>query len=169
MLPLLVRMRHAETGVQRDAGFRRSPVRVGRSALNDLPLDEAFVSQWHAIIRFDDEGTRFLDLGSTNGTVLHGAPLEKNVEVDLDDKTELVIGPDRLIVNVITVFAPAFACVTLLIETLAAFISSFVIVAVFVAPPLIAPGIGCGDVVKWSCGFDSATLNVSSDSLAVSP
>src|SRR5688500_7777018 len=93
MLPLLVRMRHAETGVRRAAGFRRSEVRGGRSASNDLTHDGPFVSQWHGIVRFDEQGTRFLDLGATNGTMLRGARIEKNVEVGLDERTELVIGP----------------------------------------------------------------------------
>ena len=93
MLPLLVRISHTESGVQRDVGFRRSPVRIGRNHLNDLALDEPFVSQWHGIVRFDDEGTRFLDVGSTNGTVLEDARLEKNTEVEVTDQTTLVIGP----------------------------------------------------------------------------
>jgi hypothetical protein len=93
MLPLLVRVHHAESGVHRDLGFRRSPVRIGRNHLNDLMLDEPFVSQWHGIVRFDDEGTRFIDVGSTNGTTLNGARLEKNVEIELTPEMALVIGP----------------------------------------------------------------------------
>jgi hypothetical protein len=95
-LPLLVRIATKETGAQIDAGFRRSPVRIGRNHLNDLAIDESFVSQWHGIVRFDDAATRFLDLGSTNGTFREGERLETHVEVELDADTKLAIGPLRL-------------------------------------------------------------------------
>ncbi|MFK7989558.1 MAG: FHA domain-containing protein [Sandaracinaceae bacterium] len=96
MLPLLVQIVNKETHATVEAGFRRSPVRLGRNALNDLALDESFVSQWHGIIWFDEEGTRFLDLGSTNGTKLDGNRLEKNTEVDVTAETHLAIGPLRM-------------------------------------------------------------------------
>ena len=85
-----------ETGVQYDAGFRRSPVRIGRNHLNDLTLDEGFVSQWHGIVRFDEGGTRFLEVGSTNGTTLDGTQLETNTETDVTEDADLAIGPLRL-------------------------------------------------------------------------
>lgn len=94
--PLLIRVTNTENGTSIDAGFKRSPVRVGRNQLNDLAIDEGFVSQWHGLVRFDDEGTKFLDLGSTNGTKLAGDRLEKNVEVELAEETELEIGPLKL-------------------------------------------------------------------------
>jgi len=96
VLPLLIQVANKETGAQIEAGFKRSPVRVGRNTLNDLAIDEGFVSQWHGLVRFDDEHTRFLDLGSTNGTSIDGDRLEKNVEVDVTPETRLQIGPLRL-------------------------------------------------------------------------
>ena len=96
MIPLLVRIKNTETDAAIEAGFRRSPVRIGRNDLNDLAISESFVSQWHALVRFDEQGTTFLDLGSTNGTKLAGERLEKNVEVELDVETRLTIGPLRL-------------------------------------------------------------------------
>ena len=96
MLPLLIRVTNQDTGARFEAGFKRSPVRIGRNKLNDLAIDEDFVSQWHGLVRFDDEGTRFLDLGSTNGTFLGEDRLEKNVEIDLGEETTLEIGPLRI-------------------------------------------------------------------------
>ncbi len=93
MHPLLVHITNQETGIKIQAGFRRSPVRIGRNHLNDLSIDEGFVSQWHGLVRFDDGGTRFLDLGSTNGTKLNGERLEQNVEIELETETQLEIGP----------------------------------------------------------------------------
>ncbi len=93
MQPLLIRVKHSETGTSDQAGFKRSPVRIGRNALNDLAIDEAFVSQWHAVVRFDADGTRYIDLGSTNGTEHRGERLEKNTELTVGPDTELTIGP----------------------------------------------------------------------------
>lgn len=95
MLPLLIQISNKETGAQVEAGFKRSPVRIGRNHLNDLAIDEGFVSQWHGLVRFDEAGTRFLDLGSTNGTELNGERLEKNVEIDIQPETRLAVGPLR--------------------------------------------------------------------------
>ncbi len=95
MLPLLIEITNQDSGARVEAGFKRSPVRIGRNALNDLAIDEGFVSQWHGLVRFDDAGTRFLDLGSTNGTFLGKDRLEKNVEIELSEDTKLEIGPLR--------------------------------------------------------------------------
>ena len=45
---------------------------LGRSALNDLLLDEPGVSRQHAGIRGDAEGFWIADLGSRNGTFVNG-------------------------------------------------------------------------------------------------
>ena len=71
-------------------------MRLGRNALNDLELDESFVSQWHGVIRFDDKQVLYLDLGSTNPTLIDGAPVKRNVEVAVTEQTDLRIGTLRL-------------------------------------------------------------------------
>jgi predicted component of type VI protein secretion system len=76
--------------------FKKSPVRVGRNTLNDLQLDEPFVSQWHAVIRFSQERTSYLDLGSTNRTLIDGRPTARNIEVPIGPDTDIRIGPLRL-------------------------------------------------------------------------
>jgi len=78
MLALLVRVDNLDDGTTRSHAFPRSPVRIGRNALNDLPLEFAFVSQWHAVVQFDEANTAFYDLGSTNGTTVQGQRIGKN-------------------------------------------------------------------------------------------
>lgn len=52
--------------------FRRLPIRMGRSSINDLQLDVSFVSQFHAVLE-DESGALVLrDLGSRNGTSIAG-------------------------------------------------------------------------------------------------
>jgi type VI secretion system protein ImpI len=63
--------------------FDRSPVRIGRSSLNELQIDAPFVSQYHAIIDFDAKRLELRDLGSTNGTALRSGRLPPNAPVDL--------------------------------------------------------------------------------------
>ena len=75
MLPLVIETT-PQNGEPRKVAFVRSPVRLGRNALNDLQIDEGFVSQWHAVIDFDGQETHFRDLGSTNGTLMDGRRLD---------------------------------------------------------------------------------------------
>lgn len=65
-------------------------VTFGRSADNSVTLDDRYVSGEHAQI-YLREGRRFLlDLGSTNGTLLNGRPVEG--EVELGDRDQISIG-----------------------------------------------------------------------------
>jgi hypothetical protein len=61
--------------------FHQFPIRIGRNSLNDLVIDDGFVSQWHGIIRGEDHRITFMDLGSTNGSSLAGNRLPKDVAV----------------------------------------------------------------------------------------
>lgn len=96
MLPLLIHIENQTTNARTEAVFSTSPVRVGRNQLNDLVLNESFVSQWHAIVRFDASNTVYVDLGSTNGTMVNGHRVPKNVEVPINEQADLRIGPVRL-------------------------------------------------------------------------
>lgn len=96
MLPLLIRVHNTATHVDETHVFRGSPVRIGRNELNDLVLREPFVSQWHAVIWFDEGSVRYVDLGSTNGTMVDGQRAQKNVPVDLRQDIDLRIGPLQL-------------------------------------------------------------------------
>lgn len=97
MLALLVRVDNLDDGSTRSLSFPRSPVRIGRNALNDLQLEFPFVSQWHAVVQFDESNTVFYDLGSTNGTVVQGQRIGKNEGVAIQrSDMEFRIGTIRL-------------------------------------------------------------------------
>src|SRR4029077_1139288 len=80
------------TGASRKMRFSHSPVRIGRNQLNDLSLDTPFVSEWHGTIRFDGNSVAYFDLGSTNGSMLDGKRLTKNVAVELSESSKLQVG-----------------------------------------------------------------------------
>ena len=96
MLPLLVRITNTQTGETEHSAFPSSPVRIGRNQLNELVLNEGFVSQWHAVVRFDEHKVRYVDLGSTNGTMLNGRRLARHMQVEVDPQSDLRIGPIQL-------------------------------------------------------------------------
>jgi hypothetical protein len=105
MLPLVIQIERTEERVADTCAFAKSPVRVGRSSLCDLQLDESFVSQWHGVIRFDEGHTTYLDLGSTNPTLVDGCAADRNVEVEVTETTDIRIGSLRL--HLMRVEAPA--------------------------------------------------------------
>jgi type VI secretion system protein ImpI len=88
------------TGSSRKMRFSHSPVRIGRNQLNDLSLDTPFVSEWHGTIRFDGKSVAYFDLGSTNGSMLDGKRLTKNVAVELSEASRLQVGGVELSVSV---------------------------------------------------------------------
>ena len=92
MRPIVISVFDAETGTTSEHTFTNSPVRIGRNPLNDLPLPFAFVSGWHAIVRFDDTSARFFDLGSTNGTLLDGRRVQAGESVNIVDTLAVTIG-----------------------------------------------------------------------------
>lgn len=96
MLPLVIQIERTQERLADTCAFASSPVRIRRNPLSDLQLDESFVSQWHGVIRFDEERTTYLDLGSTNPTLIDGQPIERNVEIEVTDKTDIRIGSLRL-------------------------------------------------------------------------
>jgi transcriptional regulator with GAF, ATPase, and Fis domain len=49
---------------------------IGRDPECDIVLDDDRVSRRHARLVFDDAAWRLIDLASTNGTLLHGRPLQ---------------------------------------------------------------------------------------------
>ncbi len=96
MTPLVIFVDDLETHAAAQYAFIKSPVRIGRSELNDLPLPLPFVSSWHAVVQFDEQGIHYVDLGSTNGSVLDGSRLEKNAPVLIGAQSEVSIGTLRL-------------------------------------------------------------------------
>lgn len=78
-----VQLRNSQSGSETTFEFDQSPIRIGRNALNNLVIEDRFVSQWHGMIRFDDTGVTYFDLGSTNGTRFEGKRLTKNTGISL--------------------------------------------------------------------------------------
>jgi type VI secretion system protein ImpI len=68
---------------ERILSFESSPVRLGRNKLNEIVLNQPFVSQWHALFRFEGQEIVVMDLGSTNGTSVNGQRLQPQAPVQL--------------------------------------------------------------------------------------
>lgn len=89
---LIVDVVNKDSGQQSSYTFARSPVRIGRSPLNDLPLELPFVSHCHGVLHFDERRCQYVDLGSTNGSFVGEQRLDRNVPVGLSAGTGLQIG-----------------------------------------------------------------------------
>ena len=55
------------------------PVSLGRAADNDVVLDDASVSRYHARIEWLESQPHVIDLGSANETIINNAALTPNV------------------------------------------------------------------------------------------
>lgn len=75
-----------------EALFRASPVRLGRSPLNDLVLEDPRISQWHAQIVFDTANTWFVDVGSRNGSLVDGMLAPAHQPVRVSPRTTIEMG-----------------------------------------------------------------------------
>jgi predicted component of type VI protein secretion system len=96
-MPLVVRVTRGGGRVD-TLPFTLSPVRIGRNPLNEVCLEEPMVSQWHALIRFDDSQRviTLMDLGSTNGTGVNGKKIQSRFPMVVGQNDVLNIGPLRL-------------------------------------------------------------------------
>ncbi len=83
----------SQTNQSFEATYDRFPVRIGRNQLNDLHIDRAYVSQFHASIEVSGKQIWFKDLGSTNGTVHRGQKLVRDQPIDVTPMPEVQIGP----------------------------------------------------------------------------
>jgi hypothetical protein len=70
----------------------RGPWSVGRSQENDIVINDPNVSRKHARISRADNGFVVEDLGSTNGTLLDGAPIDRE---RIESGDELTFGQSR--------------------------------------------------------------------------
>jgi len=95
------------SGSEKKYEFDQSPIRIGRNPLNNIVLEGNFVSGWHGIIRFDDSGTYYFDLGSTNGTCMAGNRLPKNTPVAITQTTLLTIWMFELTIIPSSIGVPA--------------------------------------------------------------
>jgi pSer/pThr/pTyr-binding forkhead associated (FHA) protein len=58
--------------------LRRGRTRIGSLGENDVVIDTDFVSRHHAEIHAASDEIRIEDLGSTNGTLVNGAPIQSS-------------------------------------------------------------------------------------------
>ncbi|MFN0279598.1 MAG: FHA domain-containing protein [Pyrinomonadaceae bacterium] len=79
-----------ETRLEFPAGRRRG---VGRTAANDLILDDDSISKFHASIVADENGSLSIaDTGSTNGTFIKGQRIEYGKTMRLEDNDLVKFG-----------------------------------------------------------------------------
>jgi len=71
----------------------RDRIVIGRGRKADLALAEVTISRAHAVVGFDADGFFVEDLGSTNGTMVNGAPIERQ---PLKNDDEIQMGKLRL-------------------------------------------------------------------------
>lgn len=72
-------------------------VSIGRASNNDIAVDNASVSRFHAYVQLDSAGVCHLfDAESANGTLCNGLPLEKGKGVALRDASRIQLGDVEL-------------------------------------------------------------------------
>ena len=70
-------------GTTQDYVLNGRPVSLGRAADNDVILDDASVSRYHARIDWVESQPHVTDLGSANGTIINNATIVPNVPLRL--------------------------------------------------------------------------------------
>lgn len=71
------------------ADINRQRLTIGRSARNDLCLEDPFASRLHAEVRQRDDGIWVSDLGSANGTYLNGQRLTSPAKLRNGDRVRI--------------------------------------------------------------------------------
>jgi predicted component of type VI protein secretion system len=105
-VPLKITVRNLDSGATHAFELPGPQVRIGRNGLNELTLDQGFISQFHGVIRLGPDGIVYTDLGSTNGSTLDGKRLAKNIDMPITGKSDLRIGPLRLDVEIVAARDP---------------------------------------------------------------
>jgi TonB family protein len=83
--------------VVREEMLREPIIKIGKLASSHLRLEEETVSRMHAVIEVDDRGEpRLIDLGSTRGTMVNGARVNKAI---LRSGDQIQFGDSRVIVT----------------------------------------------------------------------
>jgi hypothetical protein len=91
--PMTAKVIVSEAGkVIREVRFR-DRLLIGRSEMNDLCIDNAYLSRHHAVIIRTDRGYYLSDLNSVNGIGLNGQPVQST---PLGDGDVFCIGPYRI-------------------------------------------------------------------------
>ena len=69
-------------------------IKIGKLKSSHLCLEDEAVARMHAVIEVSGNDVRVIDLGSSAGTILNGAPIDKNASVSSGD--QLTFGPYRV-------------------------------------------------------------------------
>lgn len=78
--------------------LKSSGSKIGRSHQNDIVLDDEAVSAHHAVIKMERDGlVNIIDLNSSNGIIVNGEEIEKQIVLNSDDIIE--IGESRFRVS----------------------------------------------------------------------
>lgn len=80
---------HPPDGRPRVVPLDGQPVTLGRAPSMTVQLDDAFVSDEHALIAPTDDGWAVRDLGSTNGTYVNGAKVTQPTRLSAGDQLRL--------------------------------------------------------------------------------
>jgi len=91
VLPLVVRVKKP-SGNEQMTAFADSPIRIGRSPLNQLVLAEDYVSRIEAVVRFDSKEVSYFNVGRTNTPLIDGTPIEPGSEAQLKNNSKVVLG-----------------------------------------------------------------------------
>ena len=65
---------------------------IGRSEVNDVRINDNYVSREHVMLRKLGDRVLVRDLGSRNGTYLNGCPIRPGTEVEVKEGASIVIG-----------------------------------------------------------------------------
>ena len=65
------------------------PVVIGRSPSSDIVIDEPYVSSTHARVTLQGPALVIEDLGSTNGTLVNGHPIDQAVTLRENDEVQV--------------------------------------------------------------------------------
>lgn len=76
--------------------FTQFPIRIGRNKLNDLVLAHPYVSNWHAVIGYQDEQLTIAQVGKSNPVMINGEPLSQNQRVFIHPEALIEILPFRI-------------------------------------------------------------------------
>ncbi len=79
----------------RDYTLRGNQITVGRSAGQDIVLNDSYASRQHAEIHWVDQGYRVQDLGSKNGVYVAGRRLGDGENAPLEDGMEVQFASTR--------------------------------------------------------------------------
>ena len=72
--------------------FTKSHVMIGRALENDIVVDDASVSKFHAKIYYGEGDVTITDLGSTNKTIINGRMLSPHVAAALQNNDQIKLG-----------------------------------------------------------------------------